>query len=346
MILTTNNKKIIDFGIKGENLAKTITIDFSDWKETYGNGELRVFIQRNGEDVAYPAEITIQNSKASLPITSKETAIAGFGLMEIYYVVDTQIVKSVIWKTMVQPSLGETNPQSPYEDILLVLDEKIEQVEKAAEKIVNLEVEGIQGDETSVEKIETEDEIKLIFTLQKGERGERGERGLTGPTGPQGIQGVPGSQGVPGVPGEQGPAGEPFAIYKTYETVAAMNADADNVPEGKFVMIVSTVETEDNAKLYVKGESAFSFIVDLSGMRGIQGPAGPQGNPGEQGIPGTPGSQGVQGNPGVDGITFTPEVSDSGVISWSNDGGAENPESVDLVEAVLNALDVAEGGEY
>ena len=33
---------------------------------------------------------------------------------------------------------------------------------------------------------------------------------------------------------------------------------------------------------------------------------------------------------GTDGTTFTPSVSADGVISWANDGGRENPESVDL----------------
>ena len=33
---------------------------------------------------------------------------------------------------------------------------------------------------------------------------------------------------------------------------------------------------------------------------------------------------------GADGVTFTPNVSASGVISWTNDGGRENPAAVDI----------------
>ena len=33
---------------------------------------------------------------------------------------------------------------------------------------------------------------------------------------------------------------------------------------------------------------------------------------------------------GADGVTFTPNVSTSGMISWTNDGGRENPEPVDI----------------
>ena len=37
------------------------------------------------------------------------------------------------------------------------------------------------------------------------------------------------------------------------------------------------------------------------------------------------------GLPGVDGVTFTPSVSESGVISWTNDGEEENPDPVDIM---------------
>lgn len=37
------------------------------------------------------------------------------------------------------------------------------------------------------------------------------------------------------------------------------------------------------------------------------------------------------GLPGADGVTFTPSVSESGKISWTNDGEKENPEPVDIM---------------
>lgn len=62
-----------------------------------------------------------------------------------------------------------------------------------------------------------------------------------------------------------------FRISKTYETVAAMNADAANVEEGRFVMIAGDVEQTDTGKLYVKGATGFTFLTDLSGAQGIKG---------------------------------------------------------------------------
>ena len=41
-----------------------------------------------------------------------------------------------------------------------------------------------------------------------------------------------------------------FEIYRTYTSVALMNADAENVPQGKFVVIATTSPTDpDNAKM-------------------------------------------------------------------------------------------------
>lgn len=65
---------------------------------------------------------------------------------------------------------------------------------------------------------------------------------------------------------------EGFSIYRTYATIAAMNADLSNVPEGKFVLInTGSVDDEDTAKLYVKGAANFEYLVDMSGAIGFTG---------------------------------------------------------------------------
>ena len=71
--------------------------------------------------------------------------------------------------------------------------------------------------------------------------------------------------------------GAAFAVSKVYASIDEMNAGfaTDNVPTGGFVVIdTGSVEDEDTAKLYIKGESAYIFITDMSGMAGIQGPQG------------------------------------------------------------------------
>ena len=42
------------------------------------------------------------------------------------------------------------------------------------------------------------------------------------------------------------------------------------------------------------------------------------------------GGAGPKGDKGDDGVTFTPSVSEAGVISWTNNGGLNNPESVNI----------------
>ena len=83
--------------------------------------------------------------------------------------------------------------------------------------------------------------------------------------------------GPPGPQGERGPQGEGFSIYKSYVSIEAMNNDVDNVEVGKFVIIAAAgphpEEDPDNSKLYVRNsEGGFTFVNDLSGSQGIQGP--------------------------------------------------------------------------
>ena len=92
-----------------------------------------------------------------------------------------------------------------------------------------------------------------------------------------------------------------FKIRTTYPTVEAMNADfsGTSTNTGDFVMIAGSVEDPDTAKLYVKGETAFEYIADLSGTQGIQGPKGDKGEKGDKGDQGPQGEQGPIGPAGT-----------------------------------------------
>ena len=88
------------------------------------------------------------------------------------------------------------------------------------------------------------------------------------------LRGEMGATGPQGATGDTGPAGAPFTIYRPYATIALMEADFVNVPDGSFVAIQSNVEDPDNAKLYLRGNSEFTFITDMSGATGIHGDTG------------------------------------------------------------------------
>ena len=94
---------------------------------------------------------------------------------------------------------------------------------------------------------------------------------------------------------------------KNEVTTAAKTAEADKV---------TFADGETFQAKYDAGE--------LTGPPGATGPAGPAGPQGATG------AQGKTGATGAKGVTFTPAVSSAGVISWTNDGGLENPSSVSI----------------
>lgn len=109
--------------------------------------------------------------------------------------------------------------------------------------------------------------------------------------------------------GEKGETGDGFEIYKTYTSVAAMNADAANVPDGKFVIIeTGNTNNPDNSKLYVRtvdGSAPFEFVTDMSGAS-------------------------IKGDKGEPGATYTPSIDTNGVLTWTNNGNLPNPSPVNL----------------
>lgn len=140
---------------------------------------------------------------------------------------------------------------------------------------------------------------EILNNLPEGKVGPQGEKGDTGAQGVQGIQGNRGEQGEQGQQGIQGVAGKDFSIAETFPSVASMSGDG--LTKGDFVMISSTVEDPDNAKLYLWNGTGFTFITDMSGATGIKGDTGEQGIQGIQGIQGEQGKQGIQGVQGETG---------------------------------------------
>lgn len=130
--------------------------------------------------------------------------------------------------------------------------------------------------------------------------------------------------------------GDAFTIVKTYPSIQAMQDDYNNpeVKAGQFVMIdTGNVENEEDSRLYLKGNTEWKFISDLSGAQGIQGlsayqvavqhgfegtedewlislkgekgetgPKGDKGDTGEKGATGERGPQGLQGERGLQGV--------------------------------------------
>ena len=159
----------------------------------------------------------------------------------------------------------------------------------------------------------TEEEFLASLVGPAGVAGEEGQSayeiwvaqpGNEGKTEEEFLAALKGEKGETGAQGEKGEKGDPFRVAKTYASVEEMNAGyaSDGVPVGQFVMITTgDVNDEDNAKLYVKGETEYEFVTDLSGAQGIKGDQGEQGPAGADGAKGDKGDQGEQGPAGADG---------------------------------------------
>lgn len=149
-----------------------------------------------------------------------------------------------------------------------------------------------------------------------------------------------GPQGPKGEKGEQGNDGTSLNVLGTKESEADLPLSAE---KNDAYLIDGEMWVFDGANWNNAGK-----------IQGPQGPQGPKGDPGPQGVKGDPGEKGEQGlqglkgdtgpqgeqgpvgpkgeqgDNGVQGTTFTPIVDSEGNISWSNDGGLENPQTVNI----------------
>lgn len=171
----------------------------------------------------------------------------------------------------------------------------------------------------------------------QGVPGPKGDKGDVGPQGPQGIRGPQGEKG------EQGNDGTSLNVLGTKESEADLPLSAE---KNDAYLI--------DGEMWVFDGTNWNNAGKIQGPQGPVGPQGPRGDPGPQGVKGDPGEKGEQGvqglkgdtgsqgeqgpvgpkgeqgDTGARGITFTPVVDSKGNMSWSNDGGLENPQTVNI----------------
>lgn len=132
---------------------------------------------------------------------------------------------------------------------------------------VSRTITGAAGTEASVINEGDGQNVRLVFTIPKGEQGVKGDKGDTGLQGPKGDAGP---QGVKGEVGEQGPAG----------------------PQG------------DKGETGLQGPAGPAGPAGPVGPQGPAGPVGPAGQKGEQGDKGETGAQGPAGPAGQNAPTI------------------------------------------
>lgn len=325
---------VIPIGYVGENETREIAIDIRPLVRAWPDLAPVLLAKRPGENALYPCVTRVENGVLYWRVTLSDTAIPGKGECVIHMIDgEGRVGKSRTMTTMIERSAAGEETQEPPEAIKPWIDEVLRLIESVKEGYVEIE----QGEENAGLVLAVGEDGRV--TLRKGGAGGDGvgvesveqtqesvESGgenvwtlrLTDGTTSRLIvrNGARGAQGERGERGEQGERGAPFAIAKIYSSVANMNAGyaTDGVPVGGFVLIeTGDVNDEENARLYVKGESRYEYVTDLSGAQGIQGPEGKQG---PQGPAGDPGSAGADGKDGTS-VTIT-SVSESSADGGSN----------------------------
>lgn len=284
----------IPIGRKGENLARTV--DFSDIiaeiKNDYGDGgKVVVLVKRPGENEPYPAASVDDSDGLTWQPTETDTAIAGRGRAEVDYYIDDVLVKSVLFTTYTNDSIGVSGdtPEPGYDYMKQLLDE----LEKVGTGIVSIE----ENEDTSI-TFHMSDGTEYTTTPLKGEDGKDGAPGEKGEPGAPGADGAPGEKGEPGNDGADG-----FS-----PTVQIADGEGSHVV---------TITDKD-------GDHSFTVNDGADGAPGEKGDPGEPGADGEDGAPGAPGADGADGKDGVSPTVTTETISGGTRVTITDADGAHS----------------------
>ena len=235
-------------GRSGENLARTVKIDVSEWLDRWPGASIHILHRPRGSEGYYIADTTLEGGMLTWIITAADVAAPGRGRLEIRATEGETIKKSMIGVSIVDASLtgNETeppDPQKPWVDSVLAAAATVEtsadRAEQAAKKAEQaaakgvLTVNGIGPDENGNVEIDATGggtgsyytpsvsaSGELSWTPSSegmpavppanitGPKGDTGAQGPKGDTGAQGPKGDTGAQGPKGDTGEQGPKGD------------------------------------------------------------------------------------------------------------------------------------------
>lgn len=201
----------------GENLARTVEIDVSEYLVEYPGAVVTLLHRRHGESGIYPVAAELRDGCLVWQPTSADTAIVGDGEAEVRVTVNGVLAKSKILSTMVDKSLTgqETDvpePSKGWVDAVISAVGNVQNMKAEAESVAYGEPATAEYDgKTGTMKFgipkgrpgRDGTDGKDGASGAKGDKGDPGEKGDTGAQGPQGEQGPKGD------PGERGPQGEP-----------------------------------------------------------------------------------------------------------------------------------------
>lgn len=130
-------------GRSGENLARTVKIDVSEWLDRWPGASIHILHRPRGSEGYYIADTTLEGGMLTWVIRAADVAAPGRGRLEIRATEGETIKKSMIGVSIVDASLtgNETDPpdpQKPWVDSVLAAAATVEtsadRAEQAAEK--------------------------------------------------------------------------------------------------------------------------------------------------------------------------------------------------------------------
>ena len=294
-------KKTIELGKQGENNATRLEFDCSAWTQEYPGAAVELHLTKPDGDTRN-AELTGENGVYAFIVTEAYTTHSGQGVMEL-------ILRDAETATILKSATGYTN---------VTYSPSAQQPE---------ETPGTPG--TSAGGYVRYD-IAQELTSEEKTRARRNIGAGTGDGTGSGGSGEPGEDGGYYTPKVSSAGVLSWTASKTgMPSVSSVNIKG---PQGETGPAGPQGETGPAGPQGDAGNDGFSPVVKLA--RQTDGVmitvTNKDGSQSEKVYDGTGGGSGEGGGSGKNGVTFTPSVSEAGVISWTNDGGLTNPDAVNI----------------
>lgn len=141
----TAGSQNINLGKQGENKATRISFDVSQLVDMYGDGNAMLLIMRSEDSAPYVVETSRSENIISWDVDSVATLYNGDGKMELRWLVDDVIVKTIVFTTHVKKSIVEdavlpSPMQSWFDALIEYIDEHAaspEQIEEAVARYLD-----------------------------------------------------------------------------------------------------------------------------------------------------------------------------------------------------------------
>lgn len=236
----------------GENLARTVEIDVSEYLVEYPGAVVTLLHRRHGESGIYPVAAELRDGCLVWQPTSADTAIVGDGEAEVRVTVNGVLAKSKILSTVVDKSLTgqETDAPEPGMDWVDKITTAIDSV-----KNMKAEAESVAYGEPATAEYDGKTGT-MRFGIPEGRPGRDGTDGKDG------APGAKGDKGDTGDPGGQGPKGDPGSDAEV--TAANVEAALGYKPaDGADFELIETITLTEGTSYIVRNVSLRTIYVEI-----------------------------------------------------------------------------------